>query len=488
MMPPPRFIAVSLIAMLLLFSSANAQEQAVSKSSISTTQTNVFPASDPTNSGGWVLNESVSDEFDGDDIDQSKWFVQGASGDYYIWKGRAPSQFAPHNVRVDDGKLKLRSQWEPEFKFAEDEGHEGNTYAWHDGKHIPVTTAGVITRNRFLYGYMEAKTKAADATMTSSFWAIGYESELDIYEQMGKPKTQGDIHDNTLKSSVHDWSPPAKRPTRKFGDKRKLPFRVADDFHVYGCEWGEDYLKCFVDGELVYETTQEEVGDDWVLTNPLEIWFDSEVFVWLGLPDKDQLPVDYEIEYLRVWQKPNANLIDRTLFGFEGPILFQESPKPLNLVPESSRENDYQKFWNIDLQAAKYLSIVRDENSISGQKSLRFLHEDDLTVTDVAAVGPKGSVRLPTGDYSLSMNVWIKLNSNLKSIRVALEDPGLELPAFDVSDVEPGKWVTLEQKFSKENPSNSNDRMRIAIDDGDATESCSLIYIDDIAITRADEK
>lgn len=444
----------------------------------------VSPASDPTTEGGWILREDISDEFEGDKIDESKWFVQGANGDYYIWKGRAPSQFAPHNVRVEDGKLKLRSQWEPDFDFAVGEGHEGNDYAIHNGQKIPVTTAGVITKKRFLNGYMEARTKAGDATMTSSFWAIGYESELDIYEQMGKPKIQGDIRENTLKSSVHDWSPPAKRPTRKFGDKRKLPFRVADDFHVYGCEWGEDYLKCFVDGELVYETTQEKVGNDWVLTNPLEIWFDSEVFVWLGLPDKDQLPVDYEIDYLRVWQKPKTNLLDRAFFGFEGPILNQEIPIPLNLVPESSRENDYQKFWKIDLQDAQYLSIVRDEHASAGQKSLRFLHEDEHQNVTVSAVSPEGSIRLPAGEFTLSMKVWIKLHSNVKSIRVKLEEPNLELPPFDVSEIAQGEWVTLTKSFSREAPSGAGDRMKVSIDDGDSTETVSLLYLDDITIEK----
>lgn len=55
----------------------------------------VYPFSDPNNSGGWVLNQAVSDEFEGTKIDESKWFVEGQNGDFYIWKGRAPSQFAP---------------------------------------------------------------------------------------------------------------------------------------------------------------------------------------------------------------------------------------------------------------------------------------------------------------------------------------------------------------------------------------------------------
>ncbi len=73
----------------------------------------LFPLSDPENQGDWILNEAISDEFEGSELDPGKWFIQGTDGEYYIWKGRAPSQFAPHNVRIEDGKLKIRSQWEP---------------------------------------------------------------------------------------------------------------------------------------------------------------------------------------------------------------------------------------------------------------------------------------------------------------------------------------------------------------------------------------
>lgn len=449
-------------------------------------QDSLLPASDPSNSGGWVLREDMSDEFEGSKINETKWFVEGAGGKYYIWKGRAPSQFAPHNVRLEDGKLKLRSQWEPNFKFAESEGHEGNTYAVHKGKRIPVTTAGVITRKRFLYGYMEVKSKAGNAAMTSSFWAIGYESELDIYEQMGRPKNKkGDIRDNMAKLSVHDWSPPAKRPTRKFGCKHIMPFRVADDFHVYGCEWGDDYLKFFVDGKLAYETTKEAEGKGWTISNPLEIWLDSEIFVWLGLPDAGELPVDFEIEYVRVWQKPQTNLLDRAFFGFEGPILFEDNPRPLDLVPESSRGNDYQKFWHIDEPSAKHLSIVRHEKFAGGTKSLKFSHTGVLSTDVVSAVAPRGSIDLPAGDYVLSTKVWIEPESAAKSLRMSLEDPELELPTIDLANCAKGKWVKVEKPFVRDRASTPTDRLKISISVEETPTGSGSVFVDDISIETA---
>ena len=42
--------------------------------------TTLYPASDPENSGNWVLKEDMSDEFEGDIVDSDKWLVQGTDG------------------------------------------------------------------------------------------------------------------------------------------------------------------------------------------------------------------------------------------------------------------------------------------------------------------------------------------------------------------------------------------------------------------------
>ena len=40
----------------------------------------VYPDSDKTNEGGWILNEDFSDEFEGPELDDSKWYVTGTDG------------------------------------------------------------------------------------------------------------------------------------------------------------------------------------------------------------------------------------------------------------------------------------------------------------------------------------------------------------------------------------------------------------------------
>ena len=57
----------------------------------------------------------ISDEFNDTEVDRGKWFIEGENGgDYYIWKGRPPSQFAEHNVVQDDGMLKIREDSGPD--------------------------------------------------------------------------------------------------------------------------------------------------------------------------------------------------------------------------------------------------------------------------------------------------------------------------------------------------------------------------------------
>lgn len=450
---------------------------------------NVFPASDPSNEGGWILNEEISDEFEGKELDRNKWFIEGENGDYYIWKGRAPSQFVPHNVRVHKGKLKLRTAWEPKYKFIQESYTDGAMgtakYGVYKETPMPVTTAGVITKKRFLNGYMEVKSKSGNAAITAAFWGIGYEQELDVFEQMGNPKKGEKITATSSLATAHDWSPPAERPTNVFQHVERLTYRTADEFHVYGADWGEDYLSLFIDGKLIHHFTQNDVGLDWVLNNPMEIWLDSEIFFWLGMPDKKELPVDFEIEYLRVWQKPSDNLLARQFYGFEGPILSEDNPRPLKMVPESSVPNEYQKFWEIDSLSAKYFKI-NEGDYYSGVNSLEFSgfgKNEKLETEKVVVLSPEGAIDIPEGEYNLSLKVWLDQGRAVEKLYLSFENPKMEI-SIDLTDLERRQWVTIEKTISKTTSSSKTDQFKIEVRKEDVQEKkASRFFIDDIAIT-----
>ena len=131
-----------------------------------------YPLSDPTNAAGWIANTQLSDEFNGTQLDKTKWWVLGENGDYRSkWKGRAPGQFAPQNVKVINGDLILSSQWEPTFSFL-NESQDGTPYGGVN-KTYPITQACIMSERFFKYGYMEIRCKAAEAPVTVAFWATG---------------------------------------------------------------------------------------------------------------------------------------------------------------------------------------------------------------------------------------------------------------------------------------------------------------------------
>ena len=264
-----------------------------------TTNVSKYPHTDSTNQAGWVFKENLSDEFDGTAINATKWLVQGTNGVYQSNSiGRAPSQYSTKNATVENGKLIISVKWEPNFAFSPTPDKTGVKYENY-------TAAAVIAKNEFLYGYMEIRCKAADASVSSSFWATGGGSELDIFEHFGKPSirnTNKIALETEMWSSIHDWST-AGGGVSVWTNKTQLPYRVAADFHVYACEWDKDYLQFFADGKLIKKATRAEVGAGWVLVNPLKLWVNSVTWTWHGLPVQSELPTNYEIDYIRVWQK-----------------------------------------------------------------------------------------------------------------------------------------------------------------------------------------
>jgi hypothetical protein len=394
---------------------------------------------------------------------------------------------------VEDGKLKLRTAWEPDYDFHEESYSDGNMgtskYGVYKGEPMPVTTAGVITKKRFLNGYMEVKAKVGNAAITGAFWGIGYEQELDVFELMGNPKKEEKIKENSVLATAHDWSPPGTRPTDVFQHVEDVDFRVADDFHVYGAEWGEDFLKIFIDGKEVYHMTQDEVGTDWILNNPMEVWLDSEIFYWLGMPHKEELPVDFEIEYMRVWQKPSENVLakDAAFYGFEGPILFEENPRPLIMGPTNSFNNNYQKFWSFDEESSKYLKIYEGHYA-SGVESLKFIgygKNQYLEVDKVVVKSPEGALNISAGVYTLSIKIWLDQGRIPDSIYINLFNPKTELVFSGLKKLQRKQWVSVETTVSRTEASAENDGLEIEIRKENLPETkAAKFFIDDIAIKK----
>lgn len=434
----------------------------------------MMPLSDLNNSQNWQLNPEVSDEFNGVTLDELKWFIQGKDAQFYLWKGRAPSQFAPHNVSVSNGFLKLTTQWQPEYKFIGTPPTKQEVTRYEN-----ITTAAIINRKSFLYGYMEVRVKIPDAAMTGAFWGTGYQQELDVFELIGRVKTGSRNPESTFVTSIHDWRPGHAKQNKVWKHKHKMAGRTADAFHVYGVEWLKDGLKMYLDGDLVHSVSQADMGDSWLLNNPLELWFDSEVFPWHGIPNKEELPVDFEIDYVRVWQQPDSNLLDRAFFGFEGPYISEARQMP-------EVRDLYAKNWWFDSASSKHFTIsdFKDNQYATGRKSLRFTQQGALAKDEVVAFSPQGSVRIDEGNYQLTFKLWKEPNSKVQKINLILEDPWLVLAPIDIGDIKPSQWVEVSVPFKRKQQSGLKDRIRIVIKQSDAPADDSFFLIDDISISQ----
>lgn len=434
------------------------------------------PLSDPSNTDGWTLNTTISDEFNGSELDKTKWWILGENGDYRSkWKGRAPGQYAGHNVKVEGGELVLTSQWEPTFNFA-DEVHQGTYYGGSssDDNSKPITHGCVMSETFFKYGYMEIRAKLADAPVVSAFWTTGYHSEIDMIEIMGElaignPTNRPADLTRRYRTNMINWDPDISASHQNWKVEDDMGVDLADAYHVYGFEWDEDYIKTYLDGNLVRHATRAELeaNDQWRHDAPQELWFDNEVFSWYGLPSQADFanPVEFKIDYVRIWQKTITSP-DFNYLGFEGPVHFQGRSLP---------------WWNS--AAAQWR--IKNEKPATGDFSMRFQHSGTFS-GNYTTFSPNGSLDLPAGSHEISFKIWIDPSTTISEMDIILENPW-NLLTFDLTGVQKGEWVELSRTFNRNAASNTSltnlgDRIRMRIQGADVSSSQALLYIDDILV------
>jgi beta-glucanase (GH16 family) len=243
--------------------------------------TDTLPLSDQANEAGWQKYEIMSDEFDGTKLDPNKWYPTNPN-----WLGRRPAFFYPGNVSVRDGKLHLTMRKQEVPEMPKDKGY--HTY----------TSAAVQSKSKVKYGYFEIKCRPMKSNGSSSFWFYDNTpdnwTEIDVFEiGGGAPGFESKYNMN-----LHVFKTPTQKKHWSVHGEWIAPFKLADDYHVYGLEWDPDRIEWYVDGVLVrwVENT------NW--HQALTLNFDSETMPeWFGLPRNEDLPSTYSIDYVRVWKR-----------------------------------------------------------------------------------------------------------------------------------------------------------------------------------------
>lgn len=169
-----------------------------------------------------------------------------------------------------------------------------------------VLSARMNSRESWKYGYMEASLWLPQGKGTwPAFWMMPDDSgrwpacgEIDIMEEVG-----GDP--NVTSSSIHCAAYNHRRGTHKTA--KQTTEGAEDGFHVYALEWTPDYLRTFVDGELLLDFPNDHTGnaDTWPFDKNFHIILNLAWGGWGAIAgiDESALPCAMKVDYVRVYQK-----------------------------------------------------------------------------------------------------------------------------------------------------------------------------------------
>lgn len=214
------------------------------------------------------------------------------------------------NYFIEDGSLVLRITKDPT-------------------KNIYTTAKSVSTSGRmaYKYGYVEMRAIVPyQRAVWPSFWmqpdkklkeSKDYNGEIDIFEVFGSG--------STATFNLHKWfggykgSDTVGKGGNFKGDLNytfKERYNLHREYHVYGFEWTKDFMKVYIDGECYYEISIKE-EDDYSIDHPgMDCFHDYYYLCWNNwLFEKEvkdgslKAPVDYKIDYVRLYQHKDSEYI-----------------------------------------------------------------------------------------------------------------------------------------------------------------------------------
>ncbi|MDC6367524.1 glycoside hydrolase family 16 protein [Muricauda sp. AC10] len=197
------------------------------------------------------------------------------------------------NVTVQNGVLLIT---------AREESFENSSY----------TSARLLTKDKFeqKYGRFEARIRLPYGQgIWPAFWMLGADidenpwpgaGEIDIMEYRGQNPT-------VLIGSVHG-------PGYSAGEAISKEYTLDNDrfdtgFHVFGIEWGPEYINFYVDDVLYNQITPEDVTGTWVFNKPFYILMNLAVGgTFVGSPNAEtQFPQTMIVDYVRVYNTELTN-------------------------------------------------------------------------------------------------------------------------------------------------------------------------------------
>ena len=204
-----------------------------------------------------------SDEFDGDELDMSKWnILRWRPG----WVNNEEQAYTNRdtNVFLQDGNLVIQGLIEPNYY---DTDYNGNQYTAN------YTSGRVNTDDNFswTYGRFDIRAKLPSGKgswpaiwmLGESITSIGWPDcgEIDIMEHVG-------FDDGNIHGSIHTKDYNHIMNTQRSGSMTVSS--ATESFHVYSLEWSPSYLRFLIDDSPFFFVYNDSNGDEakWPFDSP----------------------------------------------------------------------------------------------------------------------------------------------------------------------------------------------------------------------------
>lgn len=264
-----------------------------------------------------------SDEFDSDGpLNESIWNFENGFA-----RNEEAQWYQPDNAYCKDGFLVIEARKEhnrPNPLYISD-----NADWRHNRKEIEYTSSSVNTagKKEFLFGRFEVRARIpVDKGAWPAIWTLGSGDEwpscgeidiMEFYQINGEPH----ILANAAWGNDKQWNAVWKSKAVPYTHFTAQNADWASQFHIWRMDWDEEAIKLYLDDELLNEiplsqTTNGIIGN---YQNP----FLKPQYLLLNLAlgginggpiDSNALPMKYEIDYVRVYQKEKQEIASGKLW------------------------------------------------------------------------------------------------------------------------------------------------------------------------------
>lgn len=214
------------------------------------------------------------------------------------------------NAQLKNGLLHIESRRED----VKNDRFDPKNKDWRKNRKFANYTSSSINTNgkySFKYGILEVKAKIDTARgMWPAIWTLGIDKpwpsngEIDVMEFYM-------VNDKSSILANAAWKSKTQYVT---WDSEKIPFSAflakdpewANKFHIWKMDWTEDYIKIYLDDELLNEIdlniTKNPDGFN-PFHQPHYILLNLAIGGNGGDPAQTKFPKEYQVDYVRVFQK-----------------------------------------------------------------------------------------------------------------------------------------------------------------------------------------